>query len=192
MRTLSRKRRIRGDVYDAVEALAKRGWTAGQINEAIKANFKGKLPTDRTIRRIVRDVTPADASGPWKFGDSDDPDEARAILRVLAYTLSLPHAPTFTKAEGEWVGRIAAVAPDLEPMVLWLLAREYLLAEERNQSTLALDVYLATQPWKGSEANDAYNGALARLKLDPPSIPGQLSVFPASAWDKAMKEIMDG
>jgi hypothetical protein len=172
----TRRSYIDGDVLDEIRDLAERGWTAGQIHKDLSKNesFSGRVPTDRTIRRLVAKTRIRDASKPWSIADAD-PATARAVLDVLAFVVwehggRIPPArggrgadrkalPSLSQDEAEWVGRIWRVAPDLRPVDLLDLARSYRWFAQEEQGTEPLDCFLAIAPWRSETARTEWESA---------------------------------
>jgi hypothetical protein len=119
-----------------------------------------KFPKIYTIRRIVSDMTIPDTSGTWSPANKDTaPEDLRTILDVLAW-ISLDtkgKKTTLTKAEVEWILRIAKAAPNAGSRVIWRVVQRYMLAEAKGESSEALDTYLAFKPWESENRFRNYN-----------------------------------
>ena len=78
--------------------------------------FRGRvLPSERTVQDIVRELTPADPSDPWRLGDAT-PEEAALILPALGQTMYRDgHVPMLSRAEAEWLVRIRTAVPRVSP-----------------------------------------------------------------------------
>jgi hypothetical protein len=163
MRQLKRRSRIPGHIEQKIIQLALvQDFTPGQIYRELGG--KEAQVSYRTVLNVVKAVTPQDPSAPWGLGDAEDEAEARAVLGAMADVLwQFPKAKPVTLNEASWISRIAGVAPGLSPCMQWIVARQYLVAKGRNESTLGLDLFLALQPWESKEAHKVYDEVTVRL-----------------------------
>ncbi len=149
-----------GDVEDAITYLiVEKRWAAGQVHEHLmqEERYAGRVPSERTIRRMVEDLTPADPSGAWHLvpGVSGN---AGAILDVIVHLASTSRGRTrtVTRAEADWITVITEGRPDIPVRELWLLTRFYMIRQANGLSTEALDSYLAFAPWRSGENLEEY------------------------------------
>ena len=158
-----------------IKSKAHEGWTAAEINRMMHKDVqfldKEDLPSKKTVERVVKSVRIEDSSGPWGVMDSDAED-ARLILDVLADVIIQTEGrkTRFTKEEASWVLKLRKVASDARPYNVWLLAREYMVLEDKKiYDTAALDHYLAFKPWTNKNRFGNYEGAVALgwIKEDP-------------------------
>lgn len=146
-----RARRIDLEVQMKIEELAREGGGAKQIADALANSVSpDKVPTAKTIQRVIRDVVQLDTSGSWRLADEDtDSKDAFFLLPVLAQ-----HG-TLTRAEAAWVVRLRRAMPKLPGVVALFLARVYRSWEYQRRSTDALDLALALNYCRRSDEKDA-------------------------------------
>jgi hypothetical protein len=155
MATSKRPRYIDPIVRDHIVRLAieRPSWKPAQIEAYLRRQKKlaGRIPTLRTVQRLVAEHRPADASGRWDFAPGAAGD-ARTVLRVMArVTEVMEGAPVISNAEAEWITALAAANPDLTDFGLWFLARMYRAREAAGVPTPDLDALLAFSPWSQGE-----------------------------------------
>ena len=174
-----RRRDLSGPMQKWIEDKALvEGWTPKQIFDYIDKlkpadleKFLEELKADypppiHTIQRIVKDVTIRDTSGPWSATDSP-PEDARLILDVLANMIAFQGVRrVFTKAEAAWILRVRKMAPGLRLADVFNVARSYMLAESKGESTQGLDAVLAFKPWENKNRADNYMHALEQGSVD--------------------------
>jgi hypothetical protein len=149
-------------VLEAIQALAlMTSKTAGAIYSELKSqdDLTGLKFSLKTVERVVKEIRPPqDTSDVWTLADSDG-DDARKILSVLrgAIWFSDRQITHFTKTEADWVLKITKVAPGLDALRVWLLAKLYQrrLTDQRLD-TEDLDAFLACMPWMSPAALDLY------------------------------------
>src|SRR5262249_23598131 len=127
-----------------------------------EGKYADRLPTLRTVQRIVSERTPRDNSGPWTLGTADTV-HARVVLDVLAAVVDETegHNASFTQEEAKWGVQVSAVAPDLPPYERWRIARLYMGRASRGEPMDDLDGFLAYAPWRDGEAGwKRYNDAV--------------------------------
>src|SRR6266571_2388636 len=172
------RRNIDLDVQANIELLTAEGWSATQIHRKLEqaGTYGGRLPTLRTVQRIVSERTPRDKSGPWTMQDAG-PD-ARTVLDVLAAAIEQTEGrvTTVSRDEAAWVVRLSQVTSGLWPYELWQLARLYVGRVSRGESASDLEAFLAYAPWRDGEAGwQRYDGAVDAGWLRPiPSFVRQL------------------
>lgn len=143
------RRRIDADVFLEIEGRLIRGHTPAQVERALAreaGGWTGRIPTLRTIQRMGRDVARDDA-GRWKLS----PVTADPVIVMAALSASLAdgwRAP-IAQREAEWITAIGQAVPELTPLSQRSVARLYLAAEGREESTAWLDQLLAIGPWRG-------------------------------------------
>ena len=163
-----------------IEGEADSGMSPAEIERKMKAEPQfienEKLPSLRTIRRVVEDRRPEDSSGAWRIKNAEAED-ARLILDVLADVIieTEGRKGSFTKKEASWVLKLRKVAPDARPYNVWRLAREYMVLENKKiADTATLDHYLAFRPWTNRNRFGNYEGAIAL---------GWITEDPLGLWD---------
>jgi hypothetical protein len=143
-------------VYEAIRELAQeRGWSASQIYRHLENEAKddpaqlGRVPTLRTVQRIVRDLVPADPSDRWTLAESDL-HAIRPVLDALGVVIadSGGHVRSITRQFADWVVRIHRAAPDLDAWEIVWLARGYQQEIGLDRPTDYLDAFLALAPWR--------------------------------------------
>lgn len=165
-----RRSYLDADVEQEIRLLALQDANAPEIRRTLEQNakIKDRLPTERTIYRIVREMRPADPSGPWSPATAD-PQEAALVLDVLRAAIIETQGRTqgFTNAEAEQVVRLRTMRPDLPAYEAFILARDYLARRANQQPTDDLDSYLVFAPWQGPDAAEAYADAIAQGWAQP-------------------------
>jgi hypothetical protein len=163
MSNVSGKRsKIPGDVEDLIIELALKGWSAGQIHEALERdpNTAGRAPSRRTIERKVKEHRSDDSSGTWSLVTTT-PDDAALILPVLAAIIrgTKGKVTTLTNAEAKEIVTILTACPSIDPLRAFLYARLYLARAKNNASTVDIDAYLAFMPWVDDAKHQAWAAA---------------------------------
>jgi len=150
-------RRIDADILATINYDAVRGMTPSQIQRELARDMalRGRMPTLRTIQRIVADTIGRDDSGEWHLAP-EGPDPA-AVLWVLAASLRDGWKVPISEAEAGWLRTIHRAAPELGPLTVRYLARLYLAAAARGEPTTLLDAALAIGPWRGASEREAYD-----------------------------------
>ena len=167
-----RGRRIAPDILDRIAELADKGIAATEIYKDLQGDerYADRLPDSvRTIQSVVRDLTPHLAlEERWSVVEAS-PQEAAAVLPVLASVISESggRRQWLTRAEAQWISKLRLVAPDLLPFETYRLARLYLLRAERNEATDDLDTALAYAPWRGDQ-NEVYKRAIQEGWIEKP------------------------
>lgn len=149
VRERKRPRETDQRVVAAVEQLALMGWRAAEINQVLRrsAEFEGLLPSDRTIRSIVAQLTPEDDSSRWRL-DAETANEAPFLLGVLRVISRISHGRRqhLTQNEARSLKAISRAVPDVPPALAFVVARAY-IARSDEESTSDLDLMLALRPW---------------------------------------------
>jgi hypothetical protein len=128
------------------------------------------VPADvRTIQRIVRTVRSPDLSGSWTLAQAS-PDEARAVLPVLALVLERGYVDRLTLDEASWIYKLALIARDLPLQRLWLAATSYRVRVAHKLPTGDLDAFLAFAPWRGHEDQRRYWRLVVERKVQRPPL----------------------
>ena len=160
MATIRRDRkRIPGDIEDAIVEKTVLGWSAAQIDDYLDSvdAFADRLPSKRTIQRMVKERRTTDTTGSWSLADAE-PDQAKLVLEVLPTKVAETSGQSsrFTIGEADWLIRIRSAAPDLPMRIAWLLSRMYLSRQSKGDDTHDLDCFLSYQPWQSAEQLDRY------------------------------------
>lgn len=133
------------------------------------------LPSERTVRRILDELTAIHVTEPAGLNDLV-PADARLVLDVLVEVMGATSGRVshITRAEAGWIAKIAAAAPGLPPVAMYHVAREYVLRVLQGVTTGDLDALLAYKYWEGDAANDRYSNAVAMGWVEPPRIAGSI------------------
>jgi hypothetical protein len=161
-----------------IRAKAHEGLKPADINRmmqiAPELEDKDDLPNIRAVQREVEKVNVEKSTGTWGV-EKDNGEDARLILDVLADVIIQTEGrkTSFTKEEACWVLNLRKVAPDARPYNVWLIAREYMVLNNKKNKkitdTAALDHYLAFRPWTNWNRFGNYEGVVAMgwIKEDP-------------------------
>lgn len=173
MTTRHRRRNMDLALERRIENMALNGYSGKDIFDMM-ASWEEWNPEKpvllRTVQNMVKRVNERDRSGLWTVADRGQsgeflytPEEARVVLDTLAAViLRYARKRTFTKDEARWVLRIGKLANNLPADCIWHLACSYLLAENRGESTEALDAFLSFEPWRSKHRYENYQTALDR------------------------------
>jgi hypothetical protein len=177
---MATKWRIDGNILSkAMELALTTDWNAAQIfrdlDRQFKDQFEDRMPTQRTIERIVKEYRAMDKSQPWTIEESD-PEDARLILEWLASCNGFGKG--LTKAEAFWHLKIQRIAPDLSFGRAGILANLYRIRTAKEASTEELDAYLGFAPWRGAEALERYKKMV-----------GAGWVKPMAMWDTMVERV---
>ena len=144
--TKQRRRRIPGDVEDAIVARARQGWSPAQIAEALDQDptLRDRRPSERTIRRIVAAERPPE-SQPWRLAEAPVEEAALGLDLLRAVVLGTENRVLeVTVAEVALVRRIHAARPNLPLFDAWDVARGHLADTAYGRREVELfDLYLA-------------------------------------------------
>ena len=164
------RRQIDEDLLRRIEDLAFDAHrTPAQIEAALRRdkNIMGRVPSRRTIQRVVRDLAYSDESEPWRLDSTVPPDDAQWLIQAAAHvTIHSRAARVLTAAEAESVLAVGHAAPSLPVGSALAIAREYLRRGEKGQPTGDLDVYLATAPWTHKRNRRRYLEVVAAAGLE--------------------------
>lgn len=159
-------RRIDLAVQQKIEELALQGRSAAQIHRELdrQEEFWRRLPTLRTVQRVVKEITPRDSSGVWRLADSpllaerSPNSDAALIMPVLAEVIERTEGKRkhLTRSEAAWVARVRTISPTLDMWNSYMLAVAYVRTTELKASTESLDVLLAYAPWQGKGNSERY------------------------------------
>ena len=166
---------IDGRNYSSSQILAK---LKAQDDEYMKDNggnrlFK-KLPSLRTIDRGVKAFRPRVSGEEWRVDDEKDPQDARVILDVYGAIIFKhiedgddPYVGGLSNQWAEWILCASKLAPGLQPLATFLLARLLLINDIGGEDSTPLEVMLAMAPWRSRDAYYAYYEAVESEKLPP-------------------------
>lgn len=151
-----RQPRIDSDIQAFIDEFALKGWGPSHIYEELsqQKQFKGRtLPRVRTVQRRVKDLTPRDPTGPWRWWE-DDPDDARLALDVLAEVIvrTEGRVTQFMQREADWISRLRRMLPEVSLWEIYMLARGYyMLREDEGPQHLAPEDFLLFTAWRSEE-----------------------------------------
>jgi hypothetical protein len=171
---MATQRRIDGDIHEGIQIIAlQRTWTPAQIYRYLddQPEFVGRIPSQRTIQRIVREFRVNDLSDEWSISDSD-PDDAAAVLHMLSQSIKSGFVDYgvgkgITKQEVFWYLHIKKIAPDLSFIQQQVLSNLYRIREQKKNPTNELDAYLALSPWRCDQDRDNYKDLVNRGRIPP-------------------------
>jgi len=163
-------RRIEGRAEELIRDLhERRGWRPAQIHAELKRWFEDRtgfaIPSERTVRRICDELEPKGDSPPWRLRDAN-PDEAAAVLAVIAWRIQQGVGTSISGIEAQWIARIRR-ACDAPPSKTYFLARAYLRAADDDEQLAALDAFVALAPWRDAEQHARYVQLLSNAGAMP-------------------------
>jgi hypothetical protein len=136
------------EIRDAIQRLVARGYGAAVIHRALlkmqsDGQLRGRVPTDRTIARLVKEFRPPDSSGDWSVANAT-PGEAAIVLPVLKEIVESTQGRVWPSVDlAEWIVKIATLRPDWEPWWVYSFAEIYRIFIANGQTTKPLDLTLA-------------------------------------------------
>jgi hypothetical protein len=157
--------------------------SAKAIERAIDAEFgAGVGPRERTVGDILATVRP-DSSEPWAM-DSVSPDEAGLVMPVWQAVIvhTDGRANVLSAAEAKWLIYIRRACPDQPRRAefsfwqMYLVAREFVLSEARQEHPAAAMAYLAYAPWRGFREAFRYSEAVRTKRV--PALLGAAVLMP--------------
>ena len=85
-----KSRRIDPEVYDEIHRRVREGsfTNAAELHRELVEQFPEDAPSERTVRSIVKELTPPTTSGIWQPGPDADPEDAALILETVAEHMS--------------------------------------------------------------------------------------------------------
>jgi hypothetical protein len=171
--TPRRRSYVPADVLDAIEELIDKGRSPKQIEDELSKNGKiaDRLPTLRTIQRIVAEKLKSDDTETWELGPVDQRDiDGAVVLDVLAFVVRATGGRTasLTENEARWITALHRVRPTIHGWVLYRLARLYISTRSRKLSTAPIDAFLAYKPWDDAWKHQTYVADVL-FRLIPPA-----------------------
>lgn len=138
--------------------------SAPEVRAALVQRFGDEnVPSERTIRDMIAEVTKRDPSESWTIAAAEL-DDIAVIAPVWAYALET--GLRLTKQHADWVVRVRTAAPDLPPADAWGLAGLYAMSDTPIEWA---DALLAFAPWRDAEHCERYfKAANAGLIPSPP------------------------
>lgn len=172
-------------IYDELENLKDQETIEDDADIRRKNPLYGlDMPSLKTLQRWHRMIRgnrekaghSIDAPERWSSETEANPDDARIILSVLAEvaTRSQGYTNHFSKGVAAQVLRVTKLAPDVPPYIAWLLAWNYLQAQQDGDTATmeALDLFLGIRPWERSPAFSNYKHLVEKGRITP--VPSEL------------------
>jgi len=135
-----------------------------RTNLRTKFGKEAELPPERTLYNWKRKYAPRPRER-WQR-EKATAEESALLLPVLAEVASATggRVRDFDEADAEKLLRFLRIAPDLPPLELFLLNREY--QRRPAGETADIDMFLACAPWRSAEGQRRYT-RLERLGVVP-------------------------
>lgn len=172
--------------FQALVVLPGMGPTA--IHQQLEKQFGAYAPSLNTIKAWYKEYRDINAGAPWRVEDLQPEDAARVLSIQAAVTLETQgRVSHFTVAVAEWVAHISAMAPDLSPMQVYMLAWFYAWYRQAERPSTALDAYLAFTPWRGGEYRAEYQRALANGWVPKPPAVFMIELN----WESIMRSLAE-
>lgn len=154
----STRRRIDSEIYKEIHREVRQGTyiNATELHKKLMERFPDKVPSERTVRNIVRDLLPPDSSGPWLPGPDNNPEEDACVLTTLAEFIAGGNKFSqwgITREHARWLAWVRTGWPDIPAQMAVVLAMDYRARREAGEDTTDLDTILAFAPWR---SNDHY------------------------------------
>lgn len=183
---MPRGRRIPVEVQREIYRLVREdGFTnAAEIRRYLEKRFPAQdVPSERTIRNVVRELEHEDTSGPWTPGPENDPRHDALVMRLLArrvaFAQRVPDAPEhlrkwshhrerMTKEQVRWLVWVHTGWPDLDIGLANAIASEYRWRRQTGKRTDDLDAILGFAPWRSAANYRAWEAALDRGDIEEP------------------------
>lgn len=166
-------RRVDSEVFNEIHRRVREGMVtnAAALWRELCDEFPDTAPSERTVRDIVKELSPPDASDPWSPSPDADPEEASLVLEAkVAYLEHGAGEWSITIHHAKWLIWLRKGWPDLNPYTAFLLAEEYRTRFENGAGTLDLDALLAFRPWQSKENYRRLMGAVNAGKVPPPPL----------------------
>lgn len=163
---MSPNRRIDREIQDEIQSLVIKGWSAAQIERRLALEFKGHVPSPRTIQRVVKSLQEeVDAAAgadrqDWSLLSSSD-GEGKLILPVLKAVIveTEGRKDTISKRVAGLVVKVRRVAPDVDPWDVYDFAVRYIKNVDAGYSPYLFDLALSFEIWQGPEAMRSFLNA---------------------------------
>jgi len=140
-----RRRNLDLEIENWVTDMARLEHTPGEIYREMESKFndKSKLPSLRTIQRIVVDIKVKDTSAPWTISNIKVDvekitfEDARLLLDILRviFLITKGRKRSFTVKEAQWVLKIAKLEPRNSYFQIWEIAQEFMQCEANGIDT---------------------------------------------------------
>ncbi len=167
-----KSRRIDLDVQNEIHRRVREGsfTNAAELHRELVEQFPEDAPSERTVRSIVKELTPPTTSGIWQPGPDADPEDAALILETVAEHMSRGKRrwPNIANDHAQWIAWLRRGWPDMDPVATLALSADYLSRREAGDSTKDLDGLLAFTPWRSSENAIRWQKAQDRGLPSPP------------------------
>ena len=145
---------------------------AVEIHAYLQRKFPNlAVPTDRTIRNLVKEIAPPDPSAPWVPGD--DPEEDALILETVAEWVRRSRKaewPQISQDRARWIAWVRRGWPDLDPVIAFVVAEDYRARRANEGDTADLDAFLAFTPWRGQDFYAQWAQAVDQGRVPRPPV----------------------
>lgn len=186
------------EIQAEIAALTREMFTPAQIHRHLegRAEFRGRVPHQRTIQRIARDLAPREPRTDWHWSDygaedslvlfrlmdnlieyqiaGDNKDQVKRIVQALPSHLRAGFVPD--KETADWIVKVSKVAPGLDPVESYWIALIYLNCQQLGIAKDGIDTFLAMQPWTDMAAARRYLAALSEQLIPPIELRGEFLV----------------
>lgn len=148
---------------------------AAEICRYLERKFEGTnvpVPSERSIRNLVRELVPPDPSGPWVPGEGD-PEEDALVLETAAEWVRRTRKrrwPKLTQERARWIAWVRRGWPDLDPVIAFVVAEDYRARRANEMDTTDLDAFLAFTPWRGEQFYRQWAEAIEQERIPQPPV----------------------
>lgn len=158
---MTRRRVLPLGAHQKIADLLLQGWPPKHIYGELERTYGVQAPGYRTVQRIVAELTPKDASGPWTMSEDPDGDEAALVLPIIAAAIEMSAGKLrgVTVAQARWIVRLRRVVPELGERIVFYLAYRFVLAETTDRAGRLIEEteqWLAFAPWRSDAARARY------------------------------------
>jgi hypothetical protein len=157
--------RIDHDVVVAIRRLLRgRQYSPKQVRDILDADdrYVGRVPDERTIRRIRGQMEAQDPSDQWRFPGQMTPEDARLVMDVLAWLRTIEEPMTtadgitvnvspiqwVSELEAEWIVTVRRAYPDMPLGFAWYFATSYVEEASHPENRSLLDQFLSETTWR--------------------------------------------
>ena len=116
------------------------------------------FPRSAPFKTFVRELRQRPPADHWSFGQTPADPSDEFVLRVLGQVCNKTEGRVaqLSVDEALWLRKLHAARPTLPAWETYLIASEYLRRAAREESTAALDLFLAYEPWRSAHQWRAY------------------------------------
>ena len=133
------------DVRAEIRRQAEEGLAAASIYRDLqrRADFQNRVPTLRTVQRMVDVFSPKDPvdEDTWTWRDAE-PGEAQAVLESLglAITRTRGSIASVSREQAAWIVKVRSAVPQMPAGAAWWFAAEYVTARDATHLDASLAV----------------------------------------------------